>query len=229
MIYLYPMKIQGIYKIINKINNKIYIGQSTNIYKRFNSHKCEIKKGINHPLYNSVRKYNIDNFEFIILEEVTNVLLLDQKEQYWMDHYKSYDKNFGYNLYSVAGKSCVGYKHTIKTKKRMSKARKGRKLSPETRKNMSISRKGRKVSNKTRLKISKAHKGKKFSEEHLLHLSEARKRRITSDETKLKLSTSHLGKKHSEKTKAKMSLASKNKPKSEEHKRNISLAKTLPH
>ena len=188
MIYLYPMKIQGIYKIINKINNKIYIGQSTNIYKRFNSHKCEIKKGINHPLYNPVRKYNIDNFEFIVLEEVTNVLLLDQREQYWMDHYKSYDKNFGYNLYSVAGKSCVGYKHTIKTKKRMSKARKGKKLSPETRKNMSISRKGRKVSNKTRLKISKAHKGKKHSEKTKAKMSLASKNKPKSEEHKRNIS-----------------------------------------
>ena len=73
------MKIQGIYKIINCINGKIYIGQSTDIKTRFSCHKHNaLVKKINRPLYTSIRKYGIENFEFIILEKVDNILLLDQ-------------------------------------------------------------------------------------------------------------------------------------------------------
>ena len=71
------MKIQGIYKIINKINNKIYIGQSINITERLKQHKRSLNKYFKYPLYNAFRKYGIDNFEFIIIEIVNDTFLLD--------------------------------------------------------------------------------------------------------------------------------------------------------
>ena len=59
--------ISGIYKITNKINNKSYIGQSNNIYRRFSEHKS--------PLYRShyIDKYGIDNFLLILLKNVKRV------------------------------------------------------------------------------------------------------------------------------------------------------------
>lgn len=33
------MEIIGIYQILNKINNKYYVGSSKDIYKRFEQHK----------------------------------------------------------------------------------------------------------------------------------------------------------------------------------------------
>ena len=51
-----------IYKIINKINNKIYIGKTTqSIEDRFNQHKNKSKK-LNTHLYNAMRTYGISNF-----------------------------------------------------------------------------------------------------------------------------------------------------------------------
>ena len=91
-------KIQGIYKIVNCINNKIYIGQSVNVAHRFLQHKYNIKRNIKHPLYNSIRKYGVENFEFIVIEEVLNIVDLDLRELYWINHYKSNDSNYGYNL-----------------------------------------------------------------------------------------------------------------------------------
>lgn len=41
------MKIQGIYKIVNRLNNKICIGQSVGITKKFSVHKS--KNSINYP------------------------------------------------------------------------------------------------------------------------------------------------------------------------------------
>ena len=74
------MKYQGIYKIINLLNGKVYIGQSINIENRFKDHKCNVKKNLNHPLYNSIRCYGIDNFDFIIVEEINDVNKLNKKE-----------------------------------------------------------------------------------------------------------------------------------------------------
>ena len=59
----------GIYIIKNTINDKFYIGQSIDCYRRFYMHKYYFKKrkGINVHLQNAVDKYGIDNFEFKIL------------------------------------------------------------------------------------------------------------------------------------------------------------------
>ena len=54
-----------IYKITNKINGKVYIGQtirSLEIRKR--GHIQCAEQGMNRHLYNAMRKYGIENFEF---------------------------------------------------------------------------------------------------------------------------------------------------------------------
>ena len=50
-----------------KINNKVYIGQSIDIERRWDQHKYG--KG-NIILRNAIQKYGLDNFEFLILEEI---------------------------------------------------------------------------------------------------------------------------------------------------------------
>lgn len=94
---------QGIYKITNLINNKCYIGKSSNIEKRFEYHKTRYdeEREWNKLLYKAIRKYGINNFSFEIIEEIKNYTEKEanQKEKYWIDYYKSYckDKNQGYN------------------------------------------------------------------------------------------------------------------------------------
>ena len=89
----------GIYKIQNKINGKIYIGQSVNIEKRWNKHKNASQNILDHGyethLYRSFRKYGIENFDFSIIEECP-IAELNQKEKYWIQKYNSFFK--GYNL-----------------------------------------------------------------------------------------------------------------------------------
>lgn len=94
----------GIYKITNKINSKCYIGKSVNIYSRFSNHKSHLKKeyiskDTNRYLFNAVKKYGLDNFSFDIIELLEPIdSLLKERELYWMDHYNSCDKSYGYNL-----------------------------------------------------------------------------------------------------------------------------------
>ncbi len=74
------------------------------------------------------------------------------------------------------------------SRKKMSKASKGRVPSAETKAKMSSAKKGRVFSDEHRAKLSAAKKGKVFSDEHRANLSIANKKRTTSEETRLKLS-----------------------------------------
>jgi len=92
-------RIIGIYKIINLINGKIYIGSSININRRLVRHKSELKNNVhdNEHLQNSYNFYGKKNFKFEVFEECfkENLIL---KEQYWIDFYQCYDENKGYNI-----------------------------------------------------------------------------------------------------------------------------------
>ncbi len=76
-------KVCGIYKVTNNINQKVYIGQSVDIYSRWNHHKscCKNEKchEYNTPFYRALRKYGEDNFTFEILEQC-DIEELDDKE-----------------------------------------------------------------------------------------------------------------------------------------------------
>ena len=85
-----------IYIIKNKINDKVYIGQTTNtVQYRFNQHlmnaNFEYKTG---HLYNAMRKYGKENFYVETIEEISNELL-DEREIYWIAYYDSFQN--GYN------------------------------------------------------------------------------------------------------------------------------------
>ena len=86
-----------IYKIQNKINNKIYIGQTIKpVEKRFRQHKNNYNKPYFSQLllYKAINKYGLENFTFEEIEEVDDSEL-DNREKYWIEYYNSY--NNGYN------------------------------------------------------------------------------------------------------------------------------------
>lgn len=87
----------GIYKITNTINNKVYIGQSVNIHRRWRQHINRAGRD-NMPLHNAIYKYGKDNFLFEVIEECT-IDLLDSMEQKWIQYYNSIIP-YGYNISS---------------------------------------------------------------------------------------------------------------------------------
>lgn len=89
----------GIYKIENKINHKVYIGQSVDIYTRWYNHKHNLLNGThyNSHLQKSWDKYGEENFDFSIIE-ICDQDRLDKLEVLYISHYQSYDAKFGYNL-----------------------------------------------------------------------------------------------------------------------------------
>ena len=92
--------ITGIYKITNLIDGKIYIGQSRNIEQRFQQHKLipfrKSADDYDKVLYQAIREYGLDNFQFEIIEECKEEEL-NQKENYYIDFYKSNNPDYGYN------------------------------------------------------------------------------------------------------------------------------------
>lgn len=85
----------GIYKVTNQLNNKVYIGQSEDIYKRWEAHKVRAyNEKYQYKFYEAVRKYGLENFVFTIIE-LCDFERLDEREQYWIKYYDSY--NNGYN------------------------------------------------------------------------------------------------------------------------------------
>lgn len=91
-----------IYKFKNKINNKIYIGQTTNsVRTRVMEHMTSSRpwtKARKGYFQRAPHKYGFENFEFTILEQCQNSEDLDIREVYWIGYYKSDDKVYGYNM-----------------------------------------------------------------------------------------------------------------------------------
>ena len=92
-----------IYKITNKVNGKVYIGQTINYEERVRHHKQTAfrpnSKDRSRPLYNAIIKYGIDNFIFEIIDTANSIDELNEKEVYYIQTYDScVDNNKGYNL-----------------------------------------------------------------------------------------------------------------------------------
>ena len=89
----------GIYKIVNIVNNKLYIGSSKNINDRWIKHKRQLRSNTHHNIHlqRSWNKYGSDNFKFEIVENVDESLLMS-REEYWINYTKA-----DYNIGSVGG------------------------------------------------------------------------------------------------------------------------------
>lgn len=191
-----PLK-SGIYKILNNITEKFYIGSAVNFKARWTQHKGKLNLNI-HPnkfLQSSWNLHGEEAFEFIILEYCEKEQLLI-REQYWIDATKCCDRNIGYNLFPIAG-SALGSKWTeerkvlaserMKTFKHTEEAilkMKEREFSIEHKANLSTSKLGHFVSEETKVKIGNGNKGKKRTEEALVKM----RAKIVPNEVKLKIS-----------------------------------------
>ena len=93
-----------IYVIENDINDKIYVGKTTDsLSNRFSKHCWEAtnQPQKTSPLHSAMAKYGVNHFSIRPLEECENSLL-SEREIYWIDKLNLYlDKNKGYN-----GRSC---------------------------------------------------------------------------------------------------------------------------
>lgn len=95
----------GIYAIRNIKNDKVYVGKSKNIEKRFAAHKTYLTKKVrpkqntNNHLFNAVKKYGWESFELVILQTFGELdeVLISEAELAWMIKLKA-TENGNYNL-----------------------------------------------------------------------------------------------------------------------------------
>ena len=174
----------GIYKITSP-SGKIYIGESKNVHKRFSKYRnyiCEDQT----KLYRSLKKYNVENHIFEIIEECLFEDLLC-RERHWQDFYDVCNRSVGLNLKLTQ----CGDKKQV--------------LSEESITKIILSTSGE----------NNHFYGKKHSEESISVIREKAKLRVGelnsffgkthSEETKTKNREAHLGLRHNKKTCDKMS------------------------
>ena len=89
----------SIYIIKNKINRKVYVGQTIQgVTERISQHFKLLKSNKNQAISKAIKKYGKEEFYFEILEEgISSRKKLNEKEEYYIRKYNSIVPN-GYNL-----------------------------------------------------------------------------------------------------------------------------------
>jgi group I intron endonuclease len=193
----------GIYKITNLINGKIYIGQSRNLRRRQNEYSRYSEKKGHGLMKRAILKYGWGNFRFEVIEECP-ADLLNEREEFHINEFKSYEKGIGYNMVYGAESH---HNHVYSTELREKRSEQytgegnpfhGKSHSQASRRSMSESRKlsvgdkasfyGKSHSAESKAKISEKKRGKLMGEENHFH------GKTHSDEAKKAISDSKRGK-----------------------------------
>ena len=133
----------GIYILISKSTNRVYIGSAVNLSNRLNDYFQEsyLKNRKNTFIVRELNKYGMENFSIGILEYTSSIkkeILL--REQYWLDL-----KISELNILQYATNT-QGFKHSDKTKMHLSLIKSGGTHTIEVRERMSVNRMGKKNS-----------------------------------------------------------------------------------
>ena len=187
----------GIYKITSP-TNRIYIGQSIDIEKRFLSYiRLHKKNKTQVKLYNSFLKYGVKKHHFEIIEECS-IELLNERERYYQEFYNDLENGLNCNLTKtnelklifskesrdkiskskIGNKYWVGKKHNSESKIKMSLSKRNSILSIETKNKISLSLKNHIVTDFTKNKISENNSkywlGKKRDVDTKIKISESK-------------------------------------------------------
>lgn len=153
----------SIYQIRCRINNKVYIGKTTqSIHGRWERHVAGCG---NAPfLYRAIRKYGPENFDvWVLYPDAVTEGHLNMLEEMFIKQFKSNDRRYGYNLATGGQARGCGWRHSLETKRKIGEANKGRKPSENTILGIVKALKGKKLSKSHRKKLSKAGRGNKNS------------------------------------------------------------------
>lgn len=120
-----------IYRITNKVNGKVYIGQSVNVKARWHKHIKMLNNGVHGKskscdkdyLQRAWDKYGEDSFVFEIIDEANEACVLNSLEDFWINAYGGYQSKMTYNLKSGGQFNRV----TKESKAHMSRSAKNRK------------------------------------------------------------------------------------------------------
>lgn len=174
----------GVYRWVNCINNKSYIGSGINLYRRlYTYYDINLLIKEDRWISRALLKNGYSNFKLEILEYCDKDKLIE-REQCYIDQLKP-----EYNILQVAG-STLGYKHTEET---LAKFR-SRKWTDEYKAIIGAKHAGKTLSKETIEKIRQSRIGLVLSEETRAKLSALRQKELnpmfgksTSEEAKQKM------------------------------------------
>lgn len=163
----------GIYKITCIPTGKIYVGSAVNLYVRRVEHFSQLRHQKHRNLYlqRAWNKYGENAFEFSVIELVLIPFLIE-REQYWLDKLKTYDRRNGFNIFKTANSS-LGHTFSFEFRQKVSDGLRGKQKTEEHRQKLSEANRGKKASLETRKKLSKARKGQPHSKEHSQNIGKA--------------------------------------------------------
>ena len=160
-----------IYKIINVVNNKFYVGSAVNFERRKARHIWRLRRGdhVNKHLQAAWAKYGEDAFVFAVVEAVPEETDILQAENVWLKEHVG--KEYCYNVATDATAPTRGwfaeknpmwgkrFNHTEEAKDKIRAASKARIQSEEEKAKRRQTMKGHTVGTATRLKISASLSG----------------------------------------------------------------------
>jgi group I intron endonuclease len=129
-------KVKGVYKITNLINNKVYIGESKDIIKRWDNYRKIQCKGQT-KLYHSLKYYGVKNHKFDIILKCEEKDLL-YFESCFQEIYVSVEN--GLNC-KYTGRNDIKTRHSIETIEKIKESNKNKKRSEQSKINNSNAQK----------------------------------------------------------------------------------------
>lgn len=211
-------KCSGVYRIVNTVSGKVYVGSAAHSL----AYRCKSHRGClnqdRHPnrhLQSSWNKHGSEAFEFQILEKCDSKICIE-REQFWIDWHLEGDFQL-FNICLVAG-SQLGTKRSEEFCKANGDRGRGRKLSPEVIEARRQSQIGQKRTGQALQNLREAQNRPEVK-------AKVREGLASSEKNQLRLSSMKGKFKHTDEAKRKMSLARKGVPKTEEFKRKLSEAK----
>jgi group I intron endonuclease len=155
---------RGIYKIINIVNNKFYVGSAVDLKRRKTRHFSELRTGKhnNRHLQAAWVKYGEQSFVFVVVEELPPDSDLLAAENVWLKEHvgKDYCYNIGVDATAPmtgfgGDKSPTwGYKHSGESLQKIGTASKARVQSEEEKQKRRATMRGKPQPTAVRLKIS---------------------------------------------------------------------------
>jgi len=212
-----------VYRIINKINGKVYIGKTTKTHMhRWALHRKAVQSGSQVYFHRAVRKYGFKSFTIEPLYTAKTEQELTAMETFFIILHQSHKPENGYN--GTLGGDGTGLL-TEETRQRMRDAK-----TPEIRHRLSEQRKGKKLSEAHCKAIGDSKRGAKnpwFGKKRpdvVAAMHRATDGKPLSPQHREKLSKAHQGKTLSEEHRHRLSEAHKGMEFSEEHRKNLSKA-----
>lgn len=157
---------RGIYKIINVVNNKFYVGSAVDFTVRKRKHWWQLRRGThgNKHLQAAWIKYGEESFKFLIVEELPDDTDILAAENVWLKEHVG--KDYCYNLATDATAPQLGmsgeknamwgktFSHTEEAKAKIAAASAARVQTEEEKAKRRKSMKGHHMSAATKAKIS---------------------------------------------------------------------------